>query len=151
MAEDFPALMWQTAFIHMYFVLEHSIIDLCETVRVAKGMSAPVTNVKGITTAQKFLTKAGVKSPFEVPDHGRRWRDLQQMNELSNIFAHRIGQMPVEPSEEPKKFIERKKASIAIDSMGRITLKEEFCLDAIVLASEFFADVLATVPDEMIP
>lgn len=153
LAKDFPALMWQTAFIHMYFVLEHSILDLCETVRGAKGTTDPVTNGKdkGITAAQKFLKKAGVKFPFEGPDHGPRWRDLQQMNELRNVFAHRMGQIHDVPSQELKKFIERKKASIEIDSTGRITLKEEFCLEAIELALEFFAVVLAAVPDEMIP
>lgn len=153
LAEDFPALMWQTAFIHMYFVLEHSVLDLCETIRGATGIADAVTNGKdkGITAAQKFLTKAGVKFPFEGPDHGPRWRDLQQMNELRNIFAHRMGQIHDVPSQELKKFIERKKASIGIDTVGRITLKEEFCLDAIELARDFFADVLAAVPDEMIP
>lgn len=152
LAEDFPALMWQTSFIHMYFLLEHSILDLCATVRRAKGITDPVTGKdKGITAAQKFLTKAGVKFPFEGPVHGPRWRDLQQMNELRNIFAHRMGQIRDEPSEELKKFIERKKGSIEIDSIGRITLKEEFCLEAIELARQFFADVLAAVPDEMIP
>ena len=40
LAEDFPALMWQTAFIHMYFVLEHSLLDLCETVRAKRTFSA---------------------------------------------------------------------------------------------------------------
>ncbi|MEQ8789457.1 MAG: hypothetical protein RIC55_24395 [Pirellulaceae bacterium] len=153
LAEDFPALMWQTAFIHIYFVLEHSVLDLCETVRGAKGLTDPVTNGKdkGITAARKFLTKVGVKFPFEGPDHGPRWRDLQQMNELRNIFAHRMGQIHDVPSQELKRFIERKKVSIEIDSIGRITLKEEFCLEAIELAREFFADVLAAVPDEMIP
>lgn len=154
LAQDFPALMWQTAFIHMYFVLEHSILDLCETVRGAKGITDhPVTNGKdkGITAAQKFLTKAGVRFPFEGSVHGPRWRDLQQMNELRNIFAHRMGQIHDVPSEELKKFIKRKKGSIEIDSIGRITLKEQFCLEAIELAREFFADVLAAVPDEMIP
>lgn len=153
LARDFPALMWQTAFIHMYFVLEHSLLDLCETVRRTKRVTAPVTNGKdkGIAAARKFLTMAGVKFPFEGPIHGPRWRDLQQMNEIRNIFAHRMGQIHDVPSMELKKFIERKKASIEIDSIGRITLKEEFCLEAIELARKFFADVLAAVPDEMIP
>jgi hypothetical protein len=153
LAEDFPTLMWQTAFIHMYFVLEHSILDLCETVRGAKGITDPVTNGKdkGITAAQKFLTKAGVKFPFEGPDNSPRWRDLRQMNELRNIFAHRMGQIHDVPSLELKTFIKGWKASIEIDSIGRIALKEEFCLEAIQHDREFFADVLVVVPDEMIP
>ena len=153
LAKDFPALMWQTAFIHMYFILEHSILDLCETVRRAEGIADPVTNGrdKGIAAARKFLTKAGVTFPFEGPDHGPRWRDLQQLNELRNIFAHRMGQIHDVPSQELNSFIERKGSSIEIDSTGRITLTEKFCLEAIQLAREFFADVLDAVPDEMIP
>lgn len=153
LAEDFPALMWQTTFLQMYFILEHSILDLCETVRGAKDIEDPVTNGKdrGITAAQKFLTKIGVKFPFEGPDHGPRWRDLRQMNELRNIFAHRMGQIYDSPSQELKKFIERKNASIKIDSSDCITIKEEFCIEAIELARSFFADVLAAVPDEMLP
>ncbi len=152
LAEDFPALMWQTAFIHMYFVLEHSLLDLCETVRREKNILGPVAGKdKGITAAQKFLTTAGVKFPFEGPVHGPVWRDLQQMNELRNIFAHRMGQTYDQPSEELKKFIDRRKDKIKIDSIAHITLTEGFCLEAIEVARKMFADVLAAVPDEFIP
>ena len=106
---------------------------------------------KGITAAQKFLTTAGVKFPFEGPVHGPVWRDLQQMNELRNIFAHRMGQTYDQPSEELKKFIDRRKDKIKIDSIAHITLTEGFCLEAIEVARKMFADVLAAVPDEFIP
>ena len=152
LAEDFPALMWQTAFIQMYITFEYSILDLCERVRRAKRIPEPVTGKdKGITAAQKFLTKAGVKCPIDGPLNGPIWRDLQQMNELRNVFVHRMGQIYDEPSNELVNFIERKKAAIKIDSIGRITLTEGFCLEAIELVRTFFADVLAVVPDDLIP
>ncbi len=37
LAEDFPALMWQSAFIRMYFILEYGVFDLCKTVRHGKN------------------------------------------------------------------------------------------------------------------
>jgi hypothetical protein len=84
----------------MYFVLEHSILDLCKTVRGARGITDPVTNGKdkGMTAAQKFLTKAGVAFPFEGPDQGLRWRDLHPFHSshLCRSYAtkshRRIGQ-----------------------------------------------------------
>ena len=152
LADDFPALMWQTAFIHMYFVLEHSLLNLCQIVKGANNIEGAVTGSdKGIMAAKKFLTKAGVKFPCEGKDHGPVWRDLQQMNELRNIFAHRMGHIQDKPSEELKKLINRKKGTIEIDSIGRITLKEEFCLEAIELARNFFIAVLAAVPDDKLP
>jgi hypothetical protein len=153
LAEDFPALMWQTAFIQMYFILESSVISLCETVRRAGGFTERVTGKdKGLQAAQKFLTKvAGVDFPFEGPVHGPIWKELLHMSELRNIFAHRMGHIHDEPTPELKKYIERKNGLIEIDSAGQIMLKEQYCLEAIKTARQFFADVLAAVPDRLIP
>jgi DNA-binding ferritin-like protein (Dps family) len=152
LAEDFPALMWQTAFIQMYIIFEHSILDLCEMVRRANRITEQVTGQdKGITAARKFLTKAGVKCPIDGPMNGPIWRDLRQMNELRIIFIHRMGQIYDKPSDELREFVERKKETIKIDSIGRITLTEKFCLEAIELVRKFYAEVLAAVPDESIP
>ncbi|MFO0944053.1 MAG: hypothetical protein U0930_25235 [Pirellulales bacterium] len=44
---------------------------------ILRQPQTPVTNGKdkGITAAQKFLKKAGVKFPIEGPDNGPWWRD----------------------------------------------------------------------------
>ncbi len=153
LAEYFPALIWQTAFIQMYFILESSIINLCKTVRSEGGFTNPVTGKhKGLVAAQKFLTTVvGVSFPFEGAVHGPIWNELLRMNELRNIFAHRMGQIHDVPSPELKKYIGRKNALIEVDSAGQITVTEQYCLEAIETARRFFADVLAAVPDRLIP
>lgn len=152
LASDFPALMWQTAFIHLYVILEHSLLDLCKKIRDANGITDAVTGQhKGIKAAQKFMTAAGLKFPIEGKVHGPVWRDCQNMNELRNIFIHRMGQIFDEPSDELKQYIDRKKGMIGIDSLGRITVNEQYCREAIEIVRTFFNAVLGAVPDDKLP
>jgi hypothetical protein len=160
--EDFPALLWRTTFMHLYFHLEHSLIQLCKAVKVAGKFQEEITNGrdKGIIAAQKFLKNvAKVNFPNEGPVHGPIWRDILQMNELRNLFAHSMGQVEFDPTRKPteelpeelKLYIARKNGLIKIDGIGRISFNEGYCLQAIELVRKFFQAVLDAIPDNLLP
>lgn len=146
--DDFPELMWVTAFLHAYFHLEHSLTSLCEGLGAACKIETKVPRRGGIRSAQSFLKNdAGIDFPFEGAVHGPMWRDIKQMNELRNKLVHAMGHIPDEPDEELKNYIQRQNGSLEIDDLGRIKLKEEFCFEAIDIIERFFLAVLAAVPD----
>ncbi len=148
--DRFPALTWKTAFISAYSIFEHHILNLCRHASGYGGFGIDVDDIKGkgIFAAQIYLKKVcKVAFPDNTPD----WQDVLQMNQIRNIFVHRLGRMKWDSKWKGlPEYQERKATLIEFREGGDIRLLEGYCVDAIETFRRFFKATLAAVPDDLL-
>ena len=142
----FPSLVRRTAFIHLYSILEKSLLFLCDCAYEQGPLSeshADNMRDKGIFKAQVYL-KSVANIPF--PDQCREWEEICRMNELRNLFTH--GQA----KQIPKKLLtycETNKELIHIGRSNQIILKTGYCPHAIGVVRKFYEMVITAIPDSL--
>jgi hypothetical protein len=144
----FPSLVRQTAFIHLYSILEKGLIFLCDCAYKHGGLPEPHAankKDKGIFKAQVYLKKiAGV--PF--PDQCREWEEICRMNGLRNRYTHggQTGEIP----EQLLAYAEKNRKLIQVGMSKQIILKPGYCQHAIGLVGRFYDTVLTAMPDRLL-
>jgi|GEM_PF-2653032 hypothetical protein len=144
----FPSLVRQTAFIHLYCILEKGLIILCDCTHKYGGLHESHTanrKDRGIFKAKACLKEvAGIR----FPDQCTEWVEICRMNELRNRYTHG-GQT----REIPKKLLayaENNKKLIQIGMSKQIILKPGYCRHVIGVVRHFYEAVLTAMPDRLL-
>ncbi len=149
LADRFPSMVRKTAFVFLYGLFEHSLLNLCGHVKNYGQFKESATGGrdKGITAAQKYL-KSVAKVKF--PDQTREWGEIDQMAKIRHLFAHGQGRVKGEPTKALLQYIKKKKGLIELTGMNEIKLNAGYCEDAIEVIRRFFAATLKAVPDDLL-
>ncbi|HUS12223.1 MAG TPA: hypothetical protein VMZ30_17285 [Pyrinomonadaceae bacterium] len=160
-AVRFPSLIRCTAFVHLYSLLECSLVNLCGHVRKFGSFRESVndTNKKQKKNKKKdkkhnkiVAARTYLKDVAKVilPE-GAVWRDVLQMIDIRNAFVHGRGRIREDKiTKELKQYAKRKNPLIEIDGIGRINLRNGYCQDAIEVVRQFFNATLKSIPEKFL-
>lgn len=148
--DRFPSMVRKTAFVFLYGLLEHTLLNLCGHVKKYGRFKESATGRgkdKGIAAAQSYLKDVAM---VKFPDQCREWNEIKHMADIRNILAHNKGRVPGEPTTALIQYIKKTKGLIELKGMYEIKFNAGYCDDAIEVIRKFFAKVLKEVPDNLL-
>lgn len=129
----FPNILWQTTFLHSYFLLESALDQVCKNLQQTENYKVGLSDVagNGIFRASVYLKKVcDISKPFS----DSTWGKLNDYNKLRNIFVHG------EPLVDRKKAVE-----LATRNEGLLIAPIDSDKIALLFSKEFNLKALQTI------
>ena len=139
--ETFPRILRYSFFVHIYSLLEHTLLRIADDVRQSRKLGLSPGDLKddGITRAKTYLKKvAGI----QFPDSTSEWQDILALNSLRNVIVHSGGYLAEDHHKKDQiEGLMKRWPEISLSNIRQFELSDAFANRAIDTCDRFLSQV----------
>ena len=146
LSETFPQIARHSMFLMAYALLEHTMLELCDTLASERPHAVSRKDLRGdedIEQAAKYFKKV---QGIAFPDQSAEWNRLSHYREIRNALVHRNSRLrPPPKGDAARMFLDENGLLGSVDRLRRVSLTLAGCQDMIQTMRLFLTQLFTAV------